>query len=227
MKLISHIIIFIYLLYIVTSSPECFDKNCLTCTDNNYGTCTSCATNFTLFYGSCVCYNPNCISCSSSRFGACVQCKPPFIYISGQCLCKIQFCMVCSETGCAQCQSGYALNSDKTQCVEDSSTIVTCADTNCDTCLNSLPGTCVYCKDGYFAEKGKCVALPCLTQDENGKCVTCPSDYLVVDGYCYPKCNGHSCTVQVGLFTKKCDNECLLCIFDQLYEHADCTPATY
>ena len=127
----------------------------------------------------------------------------------------------------APSQSGYALNSDKTQCVGDSSTIVTCADSNCDTCLNSLPGTCLYCKDGYFAQKGKCVALPCLTQDENGKCATCPSDYLVVDGYCYPKCNGHSCTVQVGLFTKKCDNECLLCIFDQLYEHADCTPATY
>ena len=81
MKLISHIIIVVLLLYIV--SPECFDKNCLTCTDNNYGTCTSCATNFTLFYGSCVCYDPNGISCSSSRFGACVQCKPPFINITG------------------------------------------------------------------------------------------------------------------------------------------------
>lgn len=227
MKVISLIIISVLYIFIHTSDPECFDKNCLTCTDSNYGSCTSCASNFKLFYGSCVCYDPNCLSCSSSRFSACEKCKPNFILYYGQCLCNIQYCMVCSENGCAQCQSGYTLNGDKTQCIEDSSKIVACADTNCDTCLSSLAGTCVYCKDGYFAEKGECVPLPgCTTQDENGKCTACPDDYYVVDGYCYPKCNGHSCTIP-GLFGKKCDNECLICIGNQLYEYTDCTPETY
>ena len=119
MKQFFHIIFSILFIYTSSSDPQCFDKNCLTCTDSLYGSCTSCKSDFKLFYGSCVCYDPNCLSCKTSLFGACTQCKPNFILYFGQCFCNIQYCMVCSETGCSQCQSGYKLNGDKTQCIED------------------------------------------------------------------------------------------------------------
>ena len=226
MKQFFHIIFSILFIYTSSSDPQCFDKNCLTCTDSLYGSCTSCKSDFKLFYGSCVCYDPNCLSCKTSLFGACTQCKPNFILYFGQCFCNIQYCMVCSETGCSQCQSGYKLNGDKTQCIEDPSSLVRCSDLNCDTCLSEQPGTCVYCKDGYYDEKGICVASPeCSEKDESGKCTKCPSGYyLDEDGYCYPRCNGQPCNDRLLFDYYGCESECFVCQGNQLYEYTNCSP---
>ena len=213
-----------FLINCINCQSQCFDKNCLTCTSNDYGKCTSCASDFKLISGTCVCYDPNCLECDSSLFGACTLCKPNFILYYGQCYCSISHCLVCSETGCSQCLSGYSLNDDNTLCIEDNSAKIICNDNKCISCMNSQEGACVACEDGYYTEKGKCIqSPPCEETIVNGKCEKCPSGFYSLGEYCYPKCMGQPCN-NVSFGFGSCESTCFFCYNNDLYEFLNCKP---
>ena len=204
---------------------ECFDANCETCTSPEYGNCTACAKDFQLMGGSCICYDPNCVFCYSSFYGDCEECKPNFTLDFGSCFCSIPHCLLCSENGCNQCENGYSLNAAKTECTKND-TLPGCYDQNCETCTNTLEGTCTYCKPGYYEEKGKCIqSANCVKATSDGYCIECPSGYFSNNGYCTPNCKGVNCNNNGN--NNECDTGCHFCRNGILFEWLACENSNF
>lgn len=60
--------------------------------------------------------------------------------------------------------------------------------TNC--AVQTTSNECQVCKKGSSKKDDICIAevkLPNCKQVEDGKCVLCNNDYMIVDHWCYPK----------------------------------------
>ena len=226
MNLIFLIIItFIVLSQIVSQDTQCFDPNCITCSSPQFGDCTQCSEDFELINGVCPCAEPNCLYCYSSLYGSCEECKPGFELSFGKCYCSISNCLICGESFCNKCESGYQLSADRTKCEANPQAEIHCDDPNCFSCMNTKPGACTYCKEGYYEDKGVCIKTPdCLNLTYSDFCTECPEGFYAEKEICYPKCKTASCHDSSGQGMAPCDNICYSCMKYLLYEKMDCKP---
>ena len=222
----KNIVFFISIIFsnklIISQTNNCFEFSCEECESPKYGACTKCRNGFRLINGTCPCFDPACAICYTGLAGLnlCYFCKNGYYNEDYECKCEIDNCEICKENKCLLCKAGYAYNETEKKCEkENESNRIHCFDENCDGCFNNLKGGCEICKKGYFNEKGECIQLPSI--NENNKC---PNGYYLDNDFktCEKICDGVSCTKR-KVNRYECEsNNCLYCYNNLLYLYQEC-----
>ena len=161
-----------------TALGKC-DYGCMTCSDTNPGSCSSCYNGFylkttatssaTSTTASSICTpcttSSKCQTCNSASPAVCTSCYPGSFLSNSVCVTCTSPCITCLETdltACQSCPSGYMLNG--TSCTEITTTTATTAcNDNCANCqVVSGSAECLLCRDGYVLNENS-VCTPCTT----------------------------------------------------------------
>ena len=229
MEKLLFLVVFIFLNKLINCyNNSCFEFSCEECETQEIGKCTKCRKGFRLVDGTCPCSAPNCALCSTglSGFRLCALCKNGYYNEDNECKCEINDCELCTENNCIMCKAGYAYNEIEKKCEKQNETNrIHCFDENCDSCYNTVSGSCKICKKGYFNKKGECEKLPSINEKNE-----CPTGYYLDNKskICKKICGGVSCTIKKSNYYKCDSNDCLICqnnilmIYDQCDDSANC-----
>ena len=184
-----------------TNSLSCIgvcDESCLTCSDANKGSCTSCYDNGYLFKGSCITCDPSCLSCLGEKNTDCISCEESKVLIFGTCT-KLPcnpLCLTCSETNsneCTSCSPPYYLENGA--CVFNSSCGKKCEEScfeTCETCVGPSSTDCLTCKLLNFSVRsppGECTCLARYYLDYlTSNCEPCDQSCLTCSGPTFSDC---------------------------------------
>jgi len=140
----------------INNSTNICPPTCNTC-NNITGTCTSCASGFTLVGSICLnqtCVIPNCFKCSTNN--VCSKCNPTFILTNNKCICQVGFDIVNGSCLCDPFNSAKLATT--VHATANAPSCILCIVQNCLNCATS--SDCSYCASPY-------------TLNLNGICVIC------------------------------------------------------
>ena len=203
-------------------NTQCFEYSCEECLTEEYGKCTKCRNGFRLLEGTCPCADLSCALCETGLAGLhiCKLCKNGYYSNNNDCYCDIDNCEICTENTCIKCKTGYFYNSLKKECEEENdNNRINCNDVNCKSCYTEEIGGCENCKEGYDIEKGICIKMPDI--NENNKC---PEHYYLDedDHTCKKNCYGVDCSEKQFYYYVCPSNECLVCTNNNLQIFSEC-----
>ena len=202
--------------YIYNVKNKCYEFSCEECSSIDFGKCTKCRENFKLIDGTCPCPETNCALCTTGLIAShsCALCKYGYYNNNNDCFCDIENCLQCGENGCLKCNIGYFYNINSEKCE-----LITCSDSNCKLCYSNELNKCYECKTGYKLENGNC-----NNQYEPAPCNN--ENYYELSSYCYEKCEGLDCSVNIQNKYNRyncSNNNCLFCENNVLYPYSNCT----
>lgn len=157
-------------------------QGCLAITTQ--GSCTSCASSYFLYQGTCSSCDASCATCYDSSY--CLTCNSGYYNGSNvdRSLCQACSvgCLACSSSStCTSCGSGYRLSAGS--CLACTSNCQTCSAAACTTC-NSLSGLisnlCYLCTD--TSKQGSTGCLTCNSNNVRIQCTSCSSGYYLNSG---------------------------------------------
>ena len=205
---------------IYCNKTSCYEYSCEECESEEYRNCTKCKDTFLLVDGTCPCEDFGCALCTFGLVGSyCKLCKDGYILKGNYCECKQENCEVCGKDKCIKCNRGFYYNEILKKCVKKD-----CLIANCEYCDYGNEGQeiCHKCQDGFFFDNGNCTELT----TQNIELEQCDKqDKYESYTYCDVGCTEYECNIPTQRsYQKKCHSgKCLICIYDILYIHSNCT----
>ncbi|KAL7719714.1 Protein serine/threonine kinase [Entamoeba marina] len=179
---------------------------CKTCFNSTY--CFECKDEFMISEDNECVYmgetNANCKTAIPGSSGGCAICNDGYYRNQTFCESCISNCTKCNNgESCLYCDSDFFLLNDASECISYDDLI------NCDT---PSPSGCTKCSNGYYLNNQYCTSCDTKTENcntcenDDGECLGCNTDYVLVDKQCIHIDLISSCT-------EVKDSKCVSCSF--------------
>ncbi|KAL7720797.1 Protein serine/threonine kinase [Entamoeba marina] len=125
--------------------------------------------------------NANCKNAIPGSSGGCAICNDGYYRDQTTCISCISNCNKCyNGESCLSCESNYFLLNDASECISYDDL------TNCETKTQS---GCSKCNSSYYLDNQYCTLCSdtirnCNTCNNNGECLTCQNDYILINYKC-------------------------------------------
>ena len=148
---------------------------------NTQGSCTSCASGFYLYQGTCTACDASCATCPDSSY--CLTCNTGYFNATDISYSLCQACSLGCKTctsgsACTMCNDGFRISGGT--CSACTSNCITCTALVCNTCnaLSGLiSGICYLCTDS--AKQGSAGCLTCTSNPTRILCTSCAAGYFL------------------------------------------------